>query len=58
MKNKTKGIVKKMREIRDKLSHEIMNMSFDEQKKYIKEQLTEIQMEKMQQTELHKSGGN
>lgn len=58
MKNKTKGIVTKMREIRDKLSHEIMNMSFDEQKKYIKEQLTEIKMEKMQQTELHKSVNN
>lgn len=31
--------VKMMREIRDKLSKEFMNMSYDEQKRYIKENL-------------------
>ncbi|MDI6840500.1 MAG: hypothetical protein QMD71_06615 [bacterium] len=31
--------VKMMREIRDKLSKEFMNMSYDEQKRYIKERV-------------------
>jgi UDP-N-acetylmuramyl pentapeptide synthase len=33
------GSVKMMREIRDKLSKEFVNMSYEEQKKYIKERL-------------------
>ena len=35
------NIVKLMREIREKLSLEIMNMSFEEQKKYLKNQIKE-----------------
>ena len=31
--------VKMMREIRDKLSKEFMNMSYDEQKRYIRERI-------------------
>jgi hypothetical protein len=31
--------VKMMREIRDKLSKEFMNMSYDEQKRYIEERI-------------------
>ena len=31
--------VKMMREIRDKLSKELVNMSYEEQKKYIKERI-------------------
>jgi hypothetical protein len=37
-----KGIVKKMREIRDNLSNEIMNMSLEQEKEYIKKQLEQI----------------
>ena len=45
MKTKTNGkkkafdAVKTMREIRDQLSHEIMNMSFAEEKAYLKKLL-------------------
>jgi hypothetical protein len=39
--NKTNS-VKKMREIRDKLSIEIMDMTFDQEKEYIKNQLAEL----------------
>lgn len=40
MKNKKKfDSVKMMREIRDKLSKELMNMSYDEQKIYVKERV-------------------
>lgn len=36
------GIVHKMREIRDKVSFEIMDMSLDEEKSFIKEQLSDL----------------
>jgi uncharacterized protein YdhG (YjbR/CyaY superfamily) len=36
------GIVHKMREIRDKVSFDIMEMSFDEEKNFIREQLSEL----------------
>ena len=39
-------LVKKMREIRDKLSFEIMDMTFDQEKEYIKNQLTELKLKK------------
>lgn len=43
MKNKKKfDAVKMMREIRDKLSKEFMNMSYDDQKRYIEEKLNPI----------------
>ncbi len=38
---KTFDAVKMMRDIRDKISAETQNMSFDELKAYIKKQLTE-----------------
>jgi uncharacterized protein with HEPN domain len=41
-----KDTVKKMRSIRDKLSHEIMDMSYNEQKDYIKKQLAELKSKK------------
>ena len=41
-----KDIVKKMRKIRDELSHEIMDMSYEEQKDYIKKQLAELKSKK------------
>ncbi len=40
-KQKTFDAVKMMREIRDKISAETHNMSFEELKAYIKEQLAE-----------------
>lgn len=36
------GMVLKMREIRDKFSLEIMDMTFEEEKEYIKNQLAEL----------------
>ncbi len=36
------NVVKKMREIRDKLSVDIMEMSLEEEKAYIKKQLAEL----------------
>jgi hypothetical protein len=38
--------VKKMREIRDKFSLEIMDMSFEQEKEYIKNQLAELKFKK------------
>lgn len=38
--------VKKMREIRDRFSIEIMNMTFDQEKEYIKNQLAELKLKK------------
>lgn len=35
-----------MREIRDKLSIEIMDMTFDQEKEYIKNQLAELKLKK------------
>jgi hypothetical protein len=47
MKNEKKfDAVKMMREIRDKLSKEFVNMSYDEQKRYIKEKLNPTLMSK------------
>ena len=45
--NKT-DIVKKMRDIRDKFSTEIMNMTFEQEKEYIKNQLAELKLKKTQ----------
>jgi hypothetical protein len=48
MKTTTKrtDLVKKMREIRDKFSIEIMDMTFDQEKEYIKNQLAELKLKK------------
>lgn len=43
--NKT-GLVKKMREIRDEFSIEIMDMTFEQEKEYIKNQLAELKLKK------------
>jgi hypothetical protein len=45
--NKT-DLVKKMREIRDKFSMEIMDMTFEQEKEYIKNQLAELKFKKKQ----------
>lgn len=39
-------LVKKMREIGDKFSTEIMDMTFDQEKEYIKNQLAELKLKK------------
>jgi len=39
-------LVKKLRAIRDSLSLEIMDMSFEQEKEYIKKQLAELKMKK------------
>jgi len=44
--NKT-DLVKKMRVIRDKLSIEIMNMTFEQEKEYIKNQLAELKFKRL-----------
>lgn len=36
------NLVRKMREIRDKFSLEIMDMTFEQEKEYIKNQLSEL----------------
>ena len=36
------NIVEKMRDIRDKLSFEIMDMTFEQEKEFIKKQLTQL----------------
>lgn len=36
------GVVKKMREIRDKFSNDIMDMTLEQEKDFIKRQLTEL----------------
>ena len=38
--------VKKMRDIRDKFSLEIMDMSLDQEREYIKKQLAELKLKK------------
>ena len=43
--NKT-SLVKKMREIRDNLSLEIMDMTFEQEKEHIKKQLAEMKLKK------------
>lgn len=40
------NLVKTMREIRDKFSLEIMDMTFDQEKEYIKNQLAELKLKK------------
>ncbi|MEQ8471205.1 MAG: hypothetical protein RIC35_08465 [Marinoscillum sp.] len=40
--NKTKKMVERMREIRDEVSHKIMNMSLEEERKYVQQQLDEL----------------
>jgi hypothetical protein len=46
MKTTTKKIdlLKKLRDIRDELSLEIMDMSFDQEKEYIKNQLAKFKL--------------
>lgn len=44
-KSKT-GITRKMREIRDNLSIEIMDMTFEQEKEYIKKQLAVLKAKK------------
>jgi len=39
-------LVKKMRDIRDKLSLEIMDMTFEQEQEYIKNQLSELKLKK------------
>lgn len=39
-------LVNKMRAIRDKFSLEIMNMTFEQEKEYIKKQLAELKLKK------------
>ena len=43
--NKT-GVVSEMRSIRDKFSMEIMDMSFEKEREYIKMQLAELKSKK------------
>ena len=45
MSNKP-DLVKKMREIRDTLSLEIMDMTFEQEKEYIKNQLAELKLKR------------
>ena len=45
IQNKT-DLVKKMREIRDKFSLEIMDMTFEQEKEYIRNQLAELKLKK------------
>ncbi len=45
MSNK-QDLVKKMREIRDTLSLEIMDMTFEQEKEYIKSQLAELKLKR------------
>lgn len=40
------GIVKEMRDIRDQLSNDIMDMSLEQEKDFIKKQLTELKEKK------------
>ena len=40
------GIVKAMRDIRDKFSSEIMDMTLAEQKEYIRKQIAKIKMKR------------
>jgi len=44
--NNKADLVKTMREIRDKFSLEIMDMTFDQEKEYIKNQLAELKLKK------------
>ncbi len=39
-------LIQKMREIRDKFSIEIMDMTFEQEKEYIKNQLAELRLKK------------
>ena len=39
-------LVKKMREIRDKLNIEIMDLTFEQEKEFIKKQLAELKFKK------------
>ena len=43
-KTEEKGLVKKMREIRDTFSKEIMDMTLEEEKTYIKRVLAELKL--------------
>jgi hypothetical protein len=41
-----KDLVKKMRDIRDKFSMDIIDMTFEQEKEYIKNQLGELKLKK------------
>ena len=43
------NFVEKMRDIRDKVSIEIMDMTFEEEKEYIKNQLAKLKIKKLNQ---------
>ncbi len=45
--NKSTKMVERMREIRDLVSKEIMNMSLEEEKAYIKQQLNELKNKRL-----------
>lgn len=57
--NKT-SFVKKMRSIRDKFSHEIMDITFEQEKEYIRTQLSESKKKRTRQATpvIHHAGGN
>jgi len=42
IQNETKGIVKKMRDIRDKFSADIINMTLEQEKDFIRSQLSAL----------------
>lgn len=44
--NKRTDSVKRMRDIRDKLSIEIMDMSFEQEKEFIQNQLSKLRIKK------------
>ena len=41
---KSKGVVKEMRNIRDKLSSDIINMSLEQEKSFIRSQLNSLKL--------------
>lgn len=45
-KNNKIEIVQKMRDIRDRLSLEIMDMTFEQEKEFVKNQLSELKLKK------------
>jgi len=48
------GMVEKMRDIRDKLSLEIMDMTNEQESEYIKNQLVKLKAKKHSGSKLHK----
>jgi len=52
-KTEGKGLVKKMREIRDTFSKEIMDMTLEEEKSYIKRVIAELKLKHLAQSTGH-----